>query len=95
MLNLMPPSRFARFQHTESMVPCVVTSRTHNPWHRSPSRNDLTVSLVRPLRALTPGQVRGGLEGPRGDWTEAGRTGLDGRRLRRDELIWTEMREQN
>ncbi|XP_043218232.1 mitochondrial tRNA-specific 2-thiouridylase 1-like isoform X3 [Amphibalanus amphitrite] len=45
-----------KFQHTESLVPCVVTSRTHNPWHRSPSKNDLTVSLANPLRALTPGQ---------------------------------------
>ncbi|XP_042227628.1 mitochondrial tRNA-specific 2-thiouridylase 1-like isoform X2 [Homarus americanus] len=45
-----------RFQNTASLVPCVITTHTHNPWHHSPTQNNMVVSLATPLRAITPGQ---------------------------------------
>ncbi|XP_068217217.1 mitochondrial tRNA-specific 2-thiouridylase 1 [Palaemon carinicauda] len=45
-----------RFQHTHPLVPCVITTHTNNPWHRSPTSNDMVISLAEPLRAITPGQ---------------------------------------
>lgn len=45
-----------RFQNTASLVPCVLTPNDANPWHRSPTQNNMVVSLAEPLRAITPGQ---------------------------------------
>ncbi|XP_064102504.1 mitochondrial tRNA-specific 2-thiouridylase 1-like isoform X3 [Macrobrachium nipponense] len=45
-----------RFQHTHPLVPCVITTHTNNPWHRSPTSNNMVISLAEPLRAITPGQ---------------------------------------
>ena len=48
---------FFRFQNTAKLTPCVITSDDANPWHRSPTQNNMVVSLAEPLRAITPGQV--------------------------------------
>lgn len=45
-----------RFQNTAKLIPCVITSDDANPWHRSPTQNNMVVSLAKPLRAITPGQ---------------------------------------
>ncbi|CAL4105661.1 unnamed protein product, partial [Meganyctiphanes norvegica] len=45
-----------RFQHGLPLIPCVVTTDDSNPWHRSPSLNNMRVLLAEPVRAITPGQ---------------------------------------
>ncbi|KAK7066246.1 hypothetical protein SK128_024996 [Halocaridina rubra] len=45
-----------RFQHTHPLVPCIVTTHTDNPWHCSPTQNNMVVSLAESQRAITPGQ---------------------------------------
>ncbi|XP_050731296.1 mitochondrial tRNA-specific 2-thiouridylase 1-like isoform X2 [Eriocheir sinensis] len=45
-----------RFQNTAPLTPCVITSDGSNPWHLSPTQNNMVVSLAKPLRAITPGQ---------------------------------------
>lgn len=47
-----------RFQNTAPLMQCVLTTHDINPWHRSPTQNNMVVSLAKPLRAITPGQVR-------------------------------------
>lgn len=45
-----------RFQHTHSLIPCVITTHSNNPWHHSPTQNNMAISLAEPTRAITPGQ---------------------------------------
>lgn len=45
-----------RFQNTAPLMQCVLTTHDVNPWHRSPTQNNMVVSLAKPLRAITPGQ---------------------------------------
>ncbi|XP_076057036.1 mitochondrial tRNA-specific 2-thiouridylase 1 isoform X2 [Oratosquilla oratoria] len=45
-----------RFQNTQPLVDCVATPDDLNPWHRSPTQNNVFISLAHPKRAITPGQ---------------------------------------
>lgn len=51
-----------RFESQTPLAECVLTTHDINPWHSSPSSSGMIISLAKPLRAVTPGQVSSRVE---------------------------------